>query len=116
MLAPRTVSYGASIKGEDHKEDEDRILVEDGLGLYAVADGVTIPNGGGPASRLTISRLKSLFKGDLAETVPQVNKAVLEEKKKSLGIGSSTHTAAHLTDRRVRVAHAGDSSAFLTQG
>lgn len=113
MLAPRTVSYGASIKGEDHKENEDTILVEDGLGLYAVADGVTMPYGGGPASRLTIRSLISLFKGNLAETVPQVNKRFLEEKKKSPGIGSSTLTAAQLTDGRVRIAQVGDSSAFL---
>jgi protein phosphatase len=112
-LLARTVSYGASIKGEDHKENEDTILVEDGLGLYAVADGVTMPYGGGPASRLTIRSLKSLFKGDLAATIPEVNKVVLDEKKKSSGIGSSTLTAAHLTDGRVRIAHAGDSSAFL---
>jgi PPM family protein phosphatase len=109
----RIVSYGASIKGEDHKENEDTILVEDKLRLYAVADGVTMPYGGGPASRLTISSLRSLFKGDLAETIPQVNRIVLEEKKKSPGIGSSTLTAAHLVDGRVTIAHAGDSSGFL---
>ncbi len=113
MLPPRSISYGASVKGEDHKENEDTILVEDGLGLYAVADGVTMPYGGGPASRLAISSLTYLFKGDLAETIPQVNRIVLEEKKKSPGIGSSTLTAAQLTDGSVRIAHAGDSSAFL---
>ena len=112
MLAPRIVSYGASVKGEDHKENEDTILVEDKLGLYAVADGVTMPYGGGPASRLAISSLRSLFKGDLAETILQVNTTVLDEKKKPR-IGSSTLTAAHLADGNVRIAHAGDSSAFL---
>jgi serine/threonine protein phosphatase PrpC len=69
LTGPRAVSYGASIKGEDHKENEDTILVEDRLGLYAVADGVTMPYGGGPASRLVISSLRSLFKGDLVETI-----------------------------------------------
>jgi len=113
LLAPRIVSYGASVQGEDHKENEDTILVEDKLGLYAVADGVTMPYGGGPASRLTISSLRSLFKGDLAETIPQVNNTVLEEKKKSPAIGSSTLTAAQLTDRRIVIAHVGDSSGFL---
>jgi len=113
LLAPTTVSYGASIKGEDHKENEDTILVDDRLGLYAVADGVTMTYGGGPASRLTISSLRSMFKGDLAETIPQVNKVVLEEKKKSPGIGSSTLTAAHLAEGKVRIAHAGDSYGFL---
>jgi len=113
LLAPRIISYGASVKGEDHEENEDTILVEDKLGLYAVADGVTMPYGGGPASRLAIVSLRSLFKGDLAETIPQINRTVLEEKKKDPGIGSSTFTAAQLTDGCVRIAHAGDSSAFL---
>jgi len=113
LLSPRIVSYGASVKGEDHKENEDTILVEDKLGLYAVADGVTMPYGGGPASRLAIGSLRSLFKGDLAETISQINRTVLEEKKKDPGIGSSTLTIAQLTDRSVRIAHAGDSSAFL---
>jgi serine/threonine protein phosphatase PrpC len=107
------VSYGASVKGEDHKENEDTILVEDRLGLYAVADGVTMPYGGGPASRLTISSLRSWFRDDLAETIPLVNRAVLEEKRRSPGIGSSTLTAAHLKDGKVEIAHAGDSSALL---
>jgi serine/threonine protein phosphatase PrpC len=113
LLSPIIISYGASTKGEDHKENEDTILVEDKLRLYAVADGVTMPYGGGPASRLAISSLKSLFKGDLAEILPQINRIVLEEKKKSPRIGSSTLTAAHLTNGSVRIAHAGDSSAFL---
>src|SRR5437879_13378546 len=72
-----------------------------------------MPYGGGPASRLAISSLRSLFKGDLAETIPQANRTVLEEKKKSPGIGSSTLTAAQLTDGSVRIAHAGDSAAFI---
>jgi serine/threonine protein phosphatase PrpC len=54
-----------------------------------------------------------LFKGDLAETIPKINSTVLEEKKKSPRIGSSTLTAAHLTNGRVRIVHVGDSSAFL---
>jgi serine/threonine protein phosphatase PrpC len=115
LLAPRIISYGASVKGEDHEENEDTILVEDKLGLYAVADGVTMPYGGGPASRLAIVSLRSLFKGDLAEAIPQINRTVLEEKKKDPGIGSSTLTAAQLTDGCVRIAHAGDSSAFLVR-
>src|SRR5207237_104863 len=113
LLSPRIVSYGASVKGEDHKENDDTIMVEDKLGIYAVADGSTMRYGGEPASRLAISSLRSLFKGDLAETIPQVNRTVLEEKKKSPGIGSSTLTAAQVTDGSVRIAHAGDSSAFL---
>src|SRR5947199_9054600 len=81
--------------------------------LYAVADGVTMPYGGGPATRLAISSFRSLFKGDLAETILQVNTTVLDEKNKSPGIGSSTLTAAHMADANVRIAHAGDSSALL---
>ncbi len=94
LLAPTTVSYGASIRGEDHKENEDTILVDDRLGLYAVADGVTMTYGGGPASRLTISSLRSMFKGDLAETIPQVNKVVLEERRRAQESGL-VHSPQH---------------------
>src|SRR5437660_9938194 len=94
LTAPRAVSYGASIKGEDHKENEDTILVDDRLGLYAIADGVTMPYGGGPASGLTISSLRPWFKGHLAETSPQVNRTAEEAQKTSPGIGSSSLTGA----------------------
>jgi len=106
-------SFGASEKGEDHHEDEDTILIDDNLGLYAVADGVTLPHGGGLASRLAIKTLRSQFKDNLEETIEQVNKTVLDEKKKTPEIGSTTLTAAHLTDSKLKIAHVGDSYGFV---
>ena len=109
----KTISYGASVKGEDHLEDEDTILVDDNMGLYAVADGVTLPHGGGLASRLAIEALRSRFKENLEETITQVNKMVMDEKKRTPRIGSTTLTAAHLKESRLDIAHVGDSCAIV---
>ncbi len=109
------VSYGASVKGEDHLEDEDTILVDDNMGLYAVADGVTLPRGGGLASRLAIKTLRSIFKENLEETITQVNKTVMDEKRITPRIGSTTLTAAHLKESHLDIAHVGDSCALLVR-
>jgi len=66
-----------------------------------------------PQADLPLAASGLCSKATWAETIPQVNRIVLEEKKKSPGIGSSTLTAAQLTDGSVRIAHAADSSAVL---
>lgn len=109
------ISYGASVKGEDHLEDEDTILVDDNMRLYAVADGVTLPHGGGLASRLAIETLRSRFKENLEEAITQVNKTVMDEKKQTPRIGSTTLTAAHLKESNLDIAHVGDSSGLLVR-
>lgn len=109
----KIASYGLSIKGEDHKENEDTILVDDEKGLYAVADGVTVPFGGGLASRLAIDSLGFLFRDDLEQVIRQINKKVLEEKKRDPKIGSTTLTVAHFDSGRIMIAHVGDSSALV---
>ena len=111
----KIISYGTSVKGEDHLEDEDTILVDDNMGLYAVADGVTLPHGGGLASRLAMEALRSRFRENLVETITQVNKMVIDEKKKTPRIGSTTLTAAHLKEPRLDVAHVGDSCALVVR-
>ena len=113
LASPRKVSWGSSQKGEDHEENEDTILVDDNHGLYAVADGVTLPYGGGLASRLTIEKLQSSFQGDLQETVTRINKTVIDEKRRSPKIGSTTLTVAQIIDDELNVAHVGDSFGFL---
>ena len=109
----RRVSFGASERGEDHHEIEDTILVDDSMELYAVADGVTLPHGGGLASRLAIETLRSIFRDNLEETITQVNKTVMDEKRKNSRIGSTTLTAAHLKESRLDIGHVGDSCALL---
>ena len=107
------ISYGASVKGEDHEENEDTILVDDNKELYAVADGVTQPHGGGLASRFAIETLRSIFKEDLEETIEQVNKTIMDEKRKTPRIGSTTLTVAHVKESRLDIGHVGDSSALV---
>ncbi len=111
--ATRTISFGASEKGEDHQEDEDTILADDDMGLYAVADGLTFPHGGGLASRLAIATLRSIFTDNLAETITQINKTVRDEKRKNPRIGSTTLTVAHFKESRLDIGHVGDSCALV---
>ncbi len=107
------ISFGASEKGEDHQEDEDTILVDDNMGLYAVADGVTLPHGGGLASQFAIVTLRSIFTENLEETITQINKTVRDEKRKNSRIGSTTLTVAHLKKSRLEIGHVGDSCALV---
>ncbi len=83
------------------------------MGLYAVADGLTLPHGGGLASRLAIATLRSIFTDNLEETITQVNKIVRDEKRKDSRIGSTTLTVAHLKDSGLDVGHVGDSCALV---
>ncbi len=114
-MSAKTVSFGASVKGEDHLEDEDTILVDDNLRLYAVADGVTLPHGGGLASHLAISTLRSVFKENLEEAITQVNTTVMDEKRKAPRIGSTTLTVAHVKESHLDIAHVGDSCGLLVR-
>lgn len=83
------------------------------MGLYAVADGVTVPHGGGLASRLTIATVRSIFTDNLEETITHVNKTVRDEKRKNSRIGSTTLTVAHLKESRLDIGHVGDSCALV---
>lgn len=115
LLDARLVSFGESQKGEDHQENEDTMLVDDRQQLYAVADGVTLPFGGGLASRLVIEKLKASFQGDLQETVTRINAIVLAEKRRNPNIGSTTLTAAYITNGNLEMAHVGDSYGFVIE-
>jgi len=109
----KLISFGKTEKGEDHLENEDAILVDYNLKLYAVADGVSLPYGGKEASERAINYLKSYFKGNLKNAVDNVNKKICDEKIKNPKIGSTTLSACFIKNKSMFVAHVGDSSVFL---
>jgi len=88
----KIISFGETEKGEDHLENEDAILVDDKLKLYAVVDGVTLPYGGKEAAKRAIKYLKFYFKDDLKKAIENVNKKICENKTKNQEIGSTTLT------------------------
>ncbi|HXF37986.1 MAG TPA: Stp1/IreP family PP2C-type Ser/Thr phosphatase, partial [Actinomycetota bacterium] len=98
--------------GRARERNEDGLLVEPPF--FAVADGMGGHRGGDVASRLA---LEALREGDraLAERVREANRRVYERSmldRAVAGMGT-TLTAAVLEGDRLRLAHVGDSRAYL---
>jgi PPM family protein phosphatase len=96
--------------------NEDYYLVEEPL--FAIADGMGGHRGGEVASRLAIETIGALFQrgqGGLAEQVQEANRAVFERSSSDRDVAGmgTTLTAALLEGDRLRLAHVGDSRAYL---
>ncbi len=102
--------------GQVREGNEDSFLVLDPL--YAVADGMGGHRGGEVASNLALQTIERLFtaqEGTLTEQVEQANRAVFERSQSDrevAGMGT-TLTAALVQGAQVRLAHVGDSRAYL---
>ncbi|MGQ0671038.1 MAG: Stp1/IreP family PP2C-type Ser/Thr phosphatase [Actinomycetota bacterium] len=113
----RVVAGAATDIGKVREGNEDRYLSDDPL--FAVADGMGGHRGGEVASRLALDILEDLFRRDrgssLTGKVQEANRAVFERSqrdRKVAGMGT-TLTAAVLEKDQVRLAHVGDSRAYL---
>ncbi|MEM5879228.1 MAG: serine/threonine-protein phosphatase [Candidatus Aenigmatarchaeota archaeon] len=111
----RILWAGKSVQGKDHKENEDSLLIEPELKLFAVADGVSIPKGGKEASQKVLKYLKKFFKGNLKEAIEKTNRAFVEEKTKEFFEGYTTIAAVHLKENYLDACNVGDSSIFLVR-
>ena len=101
--------------GRVREVNEDSFLVE--APLYAVADGMGGHRGGDVASRLALDTVETLFRrGEtLADQVREANRVVYERSasdQRVSGMGT-TLTAVIVEDATVRLAHVGDSRAYL---
>jgi len=105
---------GLSERGEDHTENQDCYLIWEEKAVFAVADGVSIPAGGGTAARLAIEYLKKLYSGCLEEDFLRINERLLADRHSML-VGYTTLTAAQITGRTVKVVNVGDSPAYLVR-
>jgi PPM family protein phosphatase len=109
------VAAGTDI-GHVRDGNEDSYLVQDPL--FAVADGMGGHRGGEVASSLALETIETLFtrrEGTLAQQVEEANRAVFEKSlldRSVAGMGT-TVTAAMLEGTRIRLAHVGDSRAYL---
>ena len=112
----RVTAAAATDVGLVREGNEDSYLTEEPL--FAVADGMGGHRGGEVASQLAVETLEKLFKkgaGDLPDQVQEANRVVFERSvvdEKVAGMGT-TLTAALVEGDRVRVAHVGDSRAYL---
>jgi serine/threonine protein phosphatase PrpC len=108
--------------GKVREENEDRYLCDDGLRLYAVADGIGGLAGGGQAAAETVEQLSALARtqsvdGDwdfqaLIQTINQRVFALGKAIDATFGIGT-TLIVVRLAGQRLHLAHVGDSSCFL---
>ncbi|MDH4161973.1 MAG: Stp1/IreP family PP2C-type Ser/Thr phosphatase [Nitrospirota bacterium] len=132
----RLLSHGATDRGRNRANNEDACLVDNSLGLFAVADGVGGLARGEVASNLAVETLREavpdmLGSGDRtppAETaagadpvasalryaVTLANRRILEAAEDTparAGMGT-TLTALLFSGRRAVIAHIGDSRAY----
>jgi PPM family protein phosphatase len=112
----RVTAAAATDIGRVREGNEDSYLTEEPL--FAVADGMGGHRGGEVASQLAVETLEKMFKegaGDLPDQVQEANRVVFERSildRKVAGMGT-TLTAALVEGDRVRLAHVGDSRAYL---
>jgi len=112
----RAVVAAATDIGHVREGNEDSYLVEDPL--FAVADGMGGHRGGEVASSLALETIEAAFArgaGTLAEQVQEANRTVFERSLRDRAVAGmgTTLTAAMLEGDRLRLAHVGDSRAYL---
>jgi protein phosphatase len=130
------ISFGKTDTGKARKNNEDAYLVDDGRGLYAVADGIGGHEGGEVASRIAVETLAEVFRerreGGLAlsssSLIPAVDpnlfaltdalklantkiRQVAAQHANLLHMGT-TMTALFLCEKTAYVAHVGDSRVY----
>ena len=110
----KVMVFGDTKQGADHTENEDSMLIDTTRNLYAIADGVTIPEGGKEASSRAVTYLENVFNYDLKKAVEEVNKKILEDKD-VLRVGYTTIVATALKNNILEVANVGDTPAFLVR-
>lgn len=130
-------SAGLKHQGKKREHNEDSFLADDGLSLFAVADGVESEPYGEKASLMAVESLAEIIRGidlgadatppfDYAEGIPlparaikfafrEVNRKVHEASHSDPKLAgmSSTLTAVWFKDGRAYIGNVGDSRAYL---
>ena len=120
----RIVAYSLSDVGRKRDHNEDSLLVNDALGLYAVADGMGGHQAGERASRMALERLvaKLAEVGERPDALQALREAAqaagaaiftaAQEDEEMRGMGT-TLTSLWFQRGRAYLAHVGDSRAYL---
>jgi protein phosphatase len=106
--------------GRIRRQNEDRLMCDDALGLYGVADGVGGLPGGAEAAQCAVDQVYKLVRNssnppDLELITLETNHTVSQlgfRLSPHFGIGS-TLTYGIFRDGRVRLAHVGDSRCYV---
>jgi protein phosphatase len=113
------ITVGAlSDVGRVRDHNEDGYLIDDELGLVAVADGMGGHRGGGVASAVALAALRDAFTrdADLGDAVRAANLAVFERSHSDeavRGMGTTLTTVVLGESDVARIGHVGDSRAYL---
>jgi PPM family protein phosphatase len=112
----KVTAAAASDIGRVRDGNEDSYINE--APLFAVADGMGGHRGGDVASRLALETLEVVFKhgrGTLVQQVLDANRAVFERSSRDPAVAGmgTTLTAVVAEAGRLRLAHVGDSRAYL---
>ena len=119
-------SHGHSDVGFVRDKNEDSFVIDEGKGIFAVADGVGGLPFGALASRLAVRFFGSLVSGvdtcstgaEFREIAHSVHQNIVEcgsLVSVENGIGT-TFSGLRIIDRKLLFAHVGDSSIFLKDG
>jgi protein phosphatase len=133
----KVISFGNTDQGKTRTNNEDAFLVNDRLGLYAVADGIGGHEGGEVASRLAVEALSGMLRkqfagsrstaafddspeadqylSSLRDAIALANTTVRQAAAQDptlTGMGT-TMTAVLLRPRTSVFVHVGDSRAYL---
>lgn len=110
--------------GQVRRENEDRFICNEGLGVFGVADGVGGLPGGGEAATLAIECITAAItpsngnaEPNLFEIAQEANRAVLAlgaQISPATGIGT-TLTFGCVRSGMMRLAHVGDSRCYLSR-
>ncbi|WP_404422349.1 PP2C family protein-serine/threonine phosphatase [Nibricoccus sp. IMCC34717] len=108
--------------GRIRRSNEDRLIHEQTLGLYGVADGVGGLPAGAEAAQTAADTLSGLFREDpnpekLQSMVIDTNRTVSQlgmRLSPRMGIGT-TLTVGHFANQSLRLLHVGDSRAYLVR-
>jgi len=133
----KKTTFGKTDPGKKRANNEDALLLDDNLGLYAVADGIGGNEGGEVASRIAVETLAAAMpdllgekdrtppvervRADdtafhaLREAVVLAHRTIQQERTETPGLANmgTTLTALLLRDRQAFIAHIGDSRAYL---
>lgn len=113
----RLVAAAATDVGRVREGNEDSILHDDRLGIFAVADGMGGHQAGEVASATAIEALRAAIAAGapVTDAVAQANTAVVDKARADsgmLGMGT-TMTAAIEVVGGLRIGHVGDSRAYV---
>ncbi len=132
----KIAARGLTDSGRKRDHNEDSFLVEEGLGLFVVADGMGGHAGGGTASRLAVQSIESKLRRAreedpglrdardgsklreaLAEAVKDACRNIHREAQEDVSLSGmgTTVTALGVNGRAALIAHVGDSRCYLVR-